>query len=60
MVDNGGFLGDAERVGQGEDLDGEADLDALGLGGDGGGADEGRGHDGAFRAEVGLADPKSV
>src|SRR5581483_6052600 len=54
------FLGEPHRVAQGQDLHGNADLEAACAGGDGAGEHEGGGGDGTFRGEVQLGQPHHV
>jgi hypothetical protein len=60
VVDGGDLLRDAEGMVQGWDLDGGADPDPAGAGGDGAGHLQRGGNDGAGRSEVDLAEPDAV
>ena len=60
MVNDCGFFGDAEGVGQGKDLDGQTDLDPFGPCCDGAGPNKRGSHDSALGPEVGLPDPEGV
>src|ERR1700730_14315320 len=60
MIDGGGFLRDAQRVVEGQDIHRRADVEALGAAGDGGGHGDRRGDDGAGRVEVDLPEPHAV
>ena len=60
MIDRRGLLGQPQRVAEWQDLDGNADLNALGTGSDRGGDAERRRQHRALRIEMQLGQPHRI
>src|SRR5262249_27503656 len=60
LIDGGALLGDAQRMAQRQDLHGDADLDAIGTGGDRTGDAERRRQERALRIEMEFSQPHYV